>query len=60
MNLVSQFQLMNAGYLENIFEKVEWGDLSEREQKQFGRAFLDKTLTDSNASKQLEDLMSSN
>jgi hypothetical protein len=40
-----------------MFATVQWSELNEEEQKQFGRAFVEKALVDSTAASQLDQLM---
>ena len=50
---------MNPQALPNLFQDVQWKQLSEKERHQFGRAFLNKTLVGSQASEDLEEILKS-
>ena len=54
MNMVSAIQCFNENYLQNFFSSVRWKDLKKEERKQFEHAFVEKALTDSNLSDEIE------
>ena len=60
MTLMSRVQKLNeSNSIENLYETVEWKKLTTEEKEAFSQAFLDKALTDSNASSTAESLRSS-
>ena len=54
--MLSTIQKFTAQQAPNIYEHVLWQDLKPEEKRDFGIAFIDKALTDSEASDQLEYL----
>ena len=56
MTIMSTMQRFTENKDYNLYASVEWKNLNHEEKKAFGRAFLDKALTDSNASDIVDSL----
>ena len=58
MNLVSEYQKMNSGFLPNMLKDVRWKELKDKEKREVARAFVDKSLEEFHLSEVSEVLTS--